>query len=649
MSNDNALPQNLPPITTTDTSSVDSQKKTEKERMQGHDFSKEPGDKGISKGSKVTLPEKLPVHPDADSIDVPPHMPRALAFLLKNRKVTPKSSEATPVKVTIASQEQSKTTTAVAKEVLNMPKGPEPPPTPKPPEIPVNTSMMPKSLAVLFQNRKVPAKPSEAGETVAPSSTPAQHKVTVLTTPTVQAKPETTSTTIDFAIKLFDLTDMGIQDGYYLARNEKGKLYYSDNQDDALTPVQIKEESLKCAKELEEKIANSKDTEEKEKYLKIYKNLMAGLFGYFKINPNPEIKKLVIELNKNFTALTNKLLDEIRENIKKVEEDTQKSEENIKVLQSHSEKVMRLFHAHLDSRLVELPAIQSLSSLDANQSLLTDLQEYQKEGSTSPTINAATKEMEFATEIEKEVYQINTDDKLPQIPKISEKIVAAAKELPIPIPGGPKSCVLISGGYVNPGKSGHAVMYQIERESADKFKFTIINTGEGSEVALKKGGLRSVDIVYTGVSAEKLANVLEKLLEFQTPIKAKKLDPDMEKLKKTVSDHFLQTGPNGVSNKSSGKTHRIQETNSCTVRCGLSWLHERIGRQEYKKFRPGSMQRKMDAAKKDYDAFKHRHDWKKETFGTTDDAAIKRTCEQMFRYMENNIRSLKGEQQDWQI
>lgn len=310
---------------------------------------------------------------------------------------------------------------------------------------------------------------------------------------------------------------------------------------------------------------------------------------------------------------------------------------NLLEYQLKNAQVMRLFYANIDPSFGKITSLERIPSEEAIQSVIDEFQQYgDKDATTVPII-----ELNFALEMARELSRVETAADQTIIDDVHEKIMVKIGALPPPEPGSHSPCVLLDGGYKNAEKGGHAVMYQIERESNDTFKFTIINTGEMAPQHETIGG-RTRDIVYSNLSLNHLSACLMNLHQYSTLLPK---DPNMEEVYKTIDEYLLQQNSDGITNRSLGTSRRKQQQGTCAVRCVLSWSYSRMGKGEFRKLRPDSMKRIMNRAQAEVHRFKDNHTWKLVTFGTEDDRIVQTLCQRMFSEMGEKIQKTQTKAQ----
>lgn len=139
-------------------------------------------------------------------------------------------------------------------------------------------------------------------------------------------------------------------------------------------------------------------------------------------------------------------------------------------------------------------------------------------------------------------------------------------------------CVTLPGGT-----SEHAVIFQIEKTSANTYSFTIINTGEGGDVVGKNTNDRYVvaNTKYSGIKAEDLSP------EFLTVLLNKNNFNKMQDVDSLLRGQF----PNAT--KSRGKQHKAQIHGTCTLKSNHKAIRERLGDDLYNNFKFSTTKREF--------------------------------------------------------
>lgn len=300
-----------------------------------------------------------------------------------------------------------------------------------------------------------------------------------------------------------------------------------------------------------------------------------------------------------------------------------------------SVKDLKFLYAHLDSAEIAVSTLNSQSFIESSSLLIKDMDEHIKAMGNDPKAKLwkdAKAELEFAKEIDKKVNLAKSQGDLEGITNdVMQKLTTTKTG----------EGLILSGGYYAEGQ-GHAAIYQIQRETGGTFSLTVINTGEAATTgkSATTGKKHSLDQVFYGLTEAQLRKCITKLNEFNGPNFSDKDNLNMETVLKSL--HELTKDKNGVVPVRSGNKHRLQQQGTCTVRCELSWLYSRVGRDAYRHFRPASMQRYLDAAKKEVEQFKHDHTWKLMRFGTVDDMVIRSICQRIFKEMDDKIKKAQA-------
>lgn len=291
---------------------------------------------------------------------------------------------------------------------------------------------------------------------------------------------------------------------------------------------------------------------------------------------------------------------------------------------------MGVCFANLDSCSVPISAMSSTSA-SSYHSLIQDLKNFIEKNGQNPAIGEWKKvlsEIEFA-------YHINNSLKTTPIEEVSIEILKQLSSLKEP-----PECVFFQGGYYSNKELkdvGHKVVYRFEKEKDGKFSLTIINTGEGASTTKAGSKEKTEDIIYTGLTLDQLKVALPKILEPLLPNSSY----DMEEVIKIIEADLLIKDATGIPNKYSGDKHRLQQKGTCAMRCLLSWLYTRVGKEQYRKFRPDSLQTSLNLAKEEVRKWKQDHTWKLLTFGTENSNFTDVVINKMFTQMEAKIANAK--------
>lgn len=230
-------------------------------------------------------------------------------------------------------------------------------------------------------------------------------------------------------------------------------------------------------------------------------------------------------------------------------------------------------------------------------SYLEDLKKYREQMiaqnlSPSKKLNILINEIEFAYKISL-TNRVNPNNNTAL--KIKDSIIDEIHQRIVELPtsnsiGGP--CVLIPGGHKR-----HGVMYKIEKEQNGTFSFTIINTGESSDLnylssawgILTKNRLIVQDIVYKNLTKNDLSEgfILNLLNE--------KLHPNMESINNMLHEYFMRSHE---VEWEYGRKHNAQLKGSCAFKNVSSVIHEKLGDREYNPFKTFVTQREINALEK---------------------------------------------------
>ncbi len=234
----------------------------------------------------------------------------------------------------------------------------------------------------------------------------------------------------------------------------------------------------------------------------------------------------------------------------------------------------------------ELPStLEGNSHSSSISSLSTDIEGFSKlcEGINTAAdaaiklLHGVKEKLDFATEITNSANPVHLVQKKIEQLKTGEEMV-------------------IPGGYAT-DKGGHAVMYSIRRDSDNSFSFTVINTGEGSDIASSViSRLRSEfvddtrDKVIKNVTKEQLEddNFLKPLLvDFhkKTPdnmtAKGSKVHSNsMELIFKHLRERLATEG----RTIEEGRRHPLQINGTCTHDSTCSWIESVLPPELFKAF-----------------------------------------------------------------
>lgn len=267
----------------------------------------------------------------------------------------------------------------------------------------------------------------------------------------------------------------------------------------------------------------------------------------------------------------------LRAEVGKLKAELQNTVKKRELLEAESKKthqyhtVMKLFYAKiLDKVDFRLPSLEGLESLEAVNSLYSELTQFMEESSkeNEEKLNGILEELKFAQEVVSSYSPlINSENSEEGLKRVAEKILRKISNL-----AAGQSCIF-TGGY-----QGHAVLYEIKRELEGGFSFTIINTGEGSPGK----GSRTQDVKYVNLASEELSlEFMVELLNYKVK-KPSEHTPTMEEVLKNVDGHLFHTS---LPNLAMGRSHGLQKKGTCSIRCLHSWLHGKMGRPLYSQFK----------------------------------------------------------------
>jgi hypothetical protein len=270
-----------------------------------------------------------------------------------------------------------------------------------------------------------------------------------------------------------------------------------------------------------------------------------------------------------------------------------------------SHKVMQLFVSKLLDKTAYYPALTGLDIRESLESMINDIEAFMKQCS-----DADYKRWECVLNDLKFAKELRDDLSYRSIESIVEKIVQRLGDLPIPAARALLPSLIIPGGYK--GKmAGHAVLYQIERQSADKFAVTVINTGEGAPGApiIKNNKVFVIDKRFSGVTLAQLKACLPQLLKWNA---GSDRTGSMDKIYMMLSSTFIG------AEEGCGRKHLEQVSGTCSVRCLVSWMYGKMGKDAYRQFHLIMIERTIEAAEKEIKNNIENPIWTKIIFGTND-------------------------------
>lgn len=379
-----------------------------------------------------------------------------------------------------------------------------------------------------------------------------------------------------------------------------------------------------------------------------------------------KLKLLEIESNekdskKSIETLSNQV-DKLRDVCRLIEKIDNVQIEQIQILKEgnllkvfyegipRSQDIIRAAYCKLDRTPTVNRAIEGTLPFYAAKEVLDDLIVFRKgfKGNHADVIliDQAVKELNFYREISIKIFDIKDESQLKLIDEITKDVVKAIHALPIEQNVSKRQGVLVPGGHSNrnildPASHGHSVVYMIEREDhgkEERFSFTIINTGEGAPISpltLRESDpskWRTTDIKYTSLSIKEISLCLNEVLKYQCSFK----NSNMDVVHKTLEKHLCQ---NNNANKVAGRTHRLQRKGACALKCIISWLYGRLGREIYRQFDPIVIKRTMVTLTEEMEKLKTspREIWKLFIFGTQDNKVIQEIYDTMMREMNDAL------------
>lgn len=209
--------------------------------------------------------------------------------------------------------------------------------------------------------------------------------------------------------------------------------------------------------------------------------------------------------------------------------------------------------------------------------------------------------VEFAFEIAIDQNDVNCDkDLIGSLikEKMREKIYEQLKKLNA---GGVGEVMILPGGVSSTKAAGHSIIYEICKESEEKFSFTIVNTGLGARNAPSSFynilNHQIVDTEYTDVPREILEDqdFLQLLTSGKKAVEVgddDRVSAAMAELNKEIADYFKSKGISPTD----GNKHRAQEQGSCAFKSVSASLHNVLG-EEYQKFKVFVTHQEIDRLK----------------------------------------------------
>lgn len=247
---------------------------------------------------------------------------------------------------------------------------------------------------------------------------------------------------------------------------------------------------------------------------------------------------------------------------------------------------MKTFYAKvLETSNFRSKQLDGYTQSGALLSYLQDLKDYRKvQNGPVEKLDEVIKELEFAykislTEILSPRYKVEAKARI--INQIQEKI----KNLE------PESFVLIPGG-----SEGHGIMYKVEKANNGSLSFTMINTGEGADINvlgsivsfIQKGRLIVQDVTYTNLTIDHFST------EFLSSIMTKNFK-NMDQTNEFVQSSLRKTGDEGWKY---GRKRKAQDKGSCAFKNVSTTLHEKLGKDEYNRFKTFVTQKEIDKLEK---------------------------------------------------
>lgn len=359
------------------------------------------------------------------------------------------------------------------------------------------------------------------------------------------------------------------------------------------------EERLRMIQELRSGIAAFID----ERNAAIYSRCFGSIS--LRLDKSNPLNKMLSEIPTDINLLSKRI--EYLHSNDKIREENQKEIDELQKIMSEREVVKKtatLFLAKVIDRENVYPDRFAGGSMEeAFISLKGDLEDYlSKDPPNADRIRSALQELNGCLEIMKSTESIASeidatllavtkwfeqqeDSKIahsnpPPGSKLPEMLVAKVKQLKdgeeLIIPGG-----YIAGLDLKQMKlaAGHAVLYRIKYDSKQNvYSFTTINTGEGVPIAYdpKTGIPVAFDITCPNLSLDKLSEkFFQGLFEYQKMLNSR--NSSMKDVQGYIESNLQ-------SNPVLERPHRPQETGSCFVQCGLSWLSSRLGEATFRNF-----------------------------------------------------------------
>ncbi len=238
-------------------------------------------------------------------------------------------------------------------------------------------------------------------------------------------------------------------------------------------------------------------------------------------------------------------------------------------------QIKLFYHKVLDSK-TRRKGLDGNSRFKSTLSVLNDLIQYMADSShISQKHMHLVEDVQFALSLAELKFTRNV-----YFSDHAQRIVRRINELPEKTED-IRHAVIIPGGSVH-----HAVLYVVERSTTGNFSFKIVNTGQGSTESMDlidESGViypsqkdAVVDIQYTDLTTEQLSQTFfENLERYKTTKKMSEVNAYIEK-------QLLKAGH---SNLRIAREHKEQHNGTCSLKCLMAYIRERLGEAEYRKFK----------------------------------------------------------------
>lgn len=275
-----------------------------------------------------------------------------------------------------------------------------------------------------------------------------------------------------------------------------------------------------------------------------------------------------------------------------------------------SESYLKLYER--DMKDVRDAHVSGLTQEAGLASYLNDLRSYDNklpDGSGERTkIQNAIKTLEFTFDISiLQAVARKTDDKL-----LKDEVQGRIKEeLQTLRNSEPGATILLPGGYSTKEEEGHAILYELRKESnnPESYSFTVVNVGEGSKegvgnlAVLAKdqkhlGKKEAYDVKYEKIPFESLedSNFLKAVTSDSSFVEGKEA---MKGVNEGFQTHFHKKGIYPTA----GNVHKGQTIGNCGFESPKAWLQNHLA-SDYKKFRLHVVEKEIDKLENIYKTHK---------------------------------------------